>query len=365
MKSMTYVGLDVHKKTIAYCVKTRSGKLIEEGQIEATRTDLDAWSARLRRPWTGAMEATLFTGWIYDFLKPKAQTLKVAHPAMLKAIAASKKKNDRVDANKIADLLRCDLLPECYMARTEVRERRRVLRYRNLIVNEATRMKNKIAGLLMECGVEYAKKKLHGKRYFSDLLAGLDEEAPDSVKQLLHVSRANLELFDKLQQGLLTKLTEDRQLQERLARLKRIDGVGDILALTWILEVDDPHRFHSIAQAISYCGLCSAQDNSAGKDKRGPISKQRNKHLQHMLIEAAKLAPRWNPVLAEVHRRELARGGKNRATVAVARKLVAYLLAADKSQKPFEQSAPLPLIKAAQGPKKKRDSLGGDPKKRR
>jgi len=336
MRSMTYVGLDVHKKTIAYCVKTRGGKLIGEGEIRATRPDLDAWSSRLRRPWTGAMEATLFTGWIYDHLKPKAASLKVAHPAMLKAIAASKKKNDRVDASKIADLLRCDLLPECHMASREIRQQRRVLRYRNLIVSEATRMKNKIAGLLMECGVPYSKERLHGKGYFGDLLAGLGQEAPPSVKQLLALSRSNLELFDGLQKGLIKKLAEDQPLRERMERLRRIKGVGEILALTWILEVGDPWRFSRIGQAISYCGLCSAQDSSAGQEKRGPISKQRNKHLQRILIEAAKLAPRYNEQLAVVHRRELARGNRNRATLAVARKLVAYLLAADKSQQPFE-----------------------------
>ena len=83
------------RKTIAYCVKTRSGKLIGEAEIPATRRELTRWAGRLRRPWTGALEATLFTGWIYDFLQPHAADLKVAHPAMLKAIAASKKKNDR------------------------------------------------------------------------------------------------------------------------------------------------------------------------------------------------------------------------------------------------------------------------------
>jgi len=335
MKSMTYVGLDVHKKTIAYCVKTRSGKLVKEGEIPATRAELGAWATGLRRPWTGALEATLFTGWIYDFLRPQAQALKVAHPAMLKAITASKKKNDRVDAQKIADLLRCDLLPECYMAPTAIRERRRVLRYRSLVVGEATRMKNKISGLLMEVGAQYNKKKLHGKRYFRGLLAGL-EEVPDSVRELLKLSRQSLELFDGLQRGLADKLSADEQLAGRVERLKQIRGVGDVLALTWALEVGDPARFGSIRQAISYCGLCSAQDNSAGVDKRGPISKMRNKHLQCMLVEAAQPAPRWNPQLRAVHERELKRGNKNRATLAVARKLVAYLLAADKSAKPFE-----------------------------
>jgi len=80
------------------------------------------------------MEATIFTGWIYDHLKPHAAAVKVAHPLMLRAIAASKKKNDRIDAGKLADCLRCDFLPECYMASTKIRERRRTLRYRNFLV---------------------------------------------------------------------------------------------------------------------------------------------------------------------------------------------------------------------------------------
>jgi transposase len=109
-------------------------------------------------------------------------------------------------------------------------------------------------------------------------------------------------------------------------------GVGELTALTWVLEIGDPGRFASIRQAVSYCGLCSAQRESAGKGQRGPISKKRNKHLQTILIEAAKLAPRWNRPLAILPERELQKGNRNRATLAVARKLVAYMLAVDKKQ---------------------------------
>src|SRR5215469_15541334 len=70
------------------------------------------------------------TGWIYDHLLPHAEKVKVAHPLMFRAIAAAKKKNDRIDAGKIVDCLRCDFLPECHMASTEIRDRRRTLRYR-------------------------------------------------------------------------------------------------------------------------------------------------------------------------------------------------------------------------------------------
>jgi transposase len=113
---MYYIGLDVHKKTISYCVKDASGQVHQEGKVGATRWELDEWMKLLPQPWTVAMEATIFTGWIYDHLLPHAQQVKVAHPLMLRAIAAAKKKNDRIDAGKIADCLRCDFLPECHMA---------------------------------------------------------------------------------------------------------------------------------------------------------------------------------------------------------------------------------------------------------
>src|SRR5712692_2833694 len=110
---MYYIGLDVHKKTISYCVKDASGQVHQEGKVGATRWELDGWMKTLPQPWTVAMEATIFTGWIYDHLLPHAEQVKVAHPLMLRAIAAAKKKNDRIDAGKIADCLRCDFLPEC------------------------------------------------------------------------------------------------------------------------------------------------------------------------------------------------------------------------------------------------------------
>ena len=114
---------------------------------------------------------------------------------MLKAITASKKKNDKVDARKIADLLRCNLLPACYMAPCAIRDLRRMLRYRNLVVQQATRIKNRMAGLLMETGTPYNKERLHGKAYFSELLGSL-QEVPRSVVELLKLSRGQVESLD-------------------------------------------------------------------------------------------------------------------------------------------------------------------------
>ena len=335
-----YIGFDVHKKSISYCVKTADGRIVEEGKLPALRPTLRQWAATRPYRWQGAMEATLFSAWIYDTLKPYAEQLLMAHPARMKAITSGKKKSDRIDACTIADLLRCNLLPACYVLAPEMRDLRRLLRYRNLVVQESVRMQNKIAGLLMETGTPFVKEKLHGKKYFANLIQTL-QEVPESVKDLLRMSRGALEMFQSTQKRLVQQLLADAGLRQRIERLASIPGVGEITALTWSLEVADSHRFSSNRDAMSYCGLTSAWKSSADKQQRGPISKQRNAWLQTTLIEAAKLAPRWNPQLAAVHTRELERGHRNRATLMVARKLVAYLLAVDRSGQPFQLRPPI------------------------
>jgi len=346
MNALHYTGFDVHKKTISYCVKTAAGQIVEEGKLQAQREALRQWAQTQQTPWHGAMEATIFSAWIYDTLKPFAAQLNMAHPARMKAITAGKKKSDRIDARTIADLLRCNLLPICYVLPPDLRDLRRLLRYRQLMVRESVRMQNKIAGLLMESGTPFHKQKLHGKKYFAQLLKSL-QEVPESVKDLLQMSRGAMEMFETTQKRLVQRLLAETKLRARVERLASVDGVGPITALTWALEVADPHRFSSADDAMSYCGLTSALHESAGKEQRGPISKQRNAWLQTALIEAAKLAPRWNAQLAAVHARELERGNPNRATLAVARKLVAYLMAVDRSGQPFQLRLSLPAAAGA------------------
>ena len=331
MEPMYYIGLDVHKRKISYCVKDSSGKVFAEGLLPATRLDLDLWMKTLPQPWSAAMEATMFTGWIYDHLQPHAAALKVAHPLMLRAIAAAKKKNDRIDARKICDCLRCDFLPECYMASTAIRERRRTLRYRNLLVRQMVQMKIKISALLMEAGVSYNKQRLHKAGYFRELLA-TNPDIDEGLGSLLRLCRETVVRLGKAESALVRSLERDPQLVERVERLMTIPAVGPITALTWALEVGDVQRFPSIKKAISYCGLCGAEKSSGSTVQRTPLSKQRNKHLQTTLIEAAKMAPRNSPALAMLYDQEKQKGNANRATLAVARKLVAYLMAADSGR---------------------------------
>ena len=301
------------------------------------------WASQQAEPWHGAMEATLFSGWIYDTLKPFAAELQMGHPALMKAIGASKKKNDKLDARKIADLVRCNLLPACYVAPAEMRELRRMLRYRNLVVRQAVRMKNKMSGLLMEVGAEYSKQRLHGKKYFTELLDQL-EEVPESVKDLLRLSRGAMEMFETTQRQLLVGLRKHPRLSERVKLLKSIRGVGEVTALTWALEVGDPQRFSSIDAGGELLRIDFGADQFGGQTATGA-------DFQTAQCAFADGADRGGQTGAAV---ESATGGGARAgswsaAIAtgrpwqVARKLVAYLLAVDKSGQPFQiRTAPTP-----------------------
>jgi transposase len=344
---MHYAGLDIHKKTISFCIRTADGQIADEGVFAANKTALSEWLRSLPVRCMAGMEATMFTGWVFDHLDASGMTVKVAHPAMLQAIFAGKRKNDTLDARKLADLLRCDYFPECHMVSRDLRDRRRALRYRNLVVRQTVRMKNRMSALMMETGLQYNKKKLHQKRYFQEMLEALRPEMPDSLPDLLGYNRSAIEFLWSIDKQLVQTLRHDSLIRERVERLTSIPGVGPIVALTWVLEIGEVDRFPSIKKVISYCGLCGAEISSAGKQQRSPISKQRNKHLQTVLVEAAKLAPRYHPELATLYEREKQRGNRNRATLAVARKLTSYLLAVDRAQRPFQKSYPVKAAEAA------------------
>ena len=112
---------------------------------------------------------------------------------------------DRIDAGKIADCLRCDFLPECHMASTEIRDRRRTLRYRHLVARQMVQMKNRVSGLLIESGVSYDKQRLHKMGYYTELLS-TNEEISDSIRPLLRVGREHILRGQRLDRALISSL---------------------------------------------------------------------------------------------------------------------------------------------------------------
>ena len=122
-----FVGLDVHKQVIAFCVKTAGGEIVKEGKIPATRRSLEEWAATVPGPWSGGMEATMFSHGIFRRLQPHAAELQMGHPARRKAISSGKKESDKLDARTMADLLRANLWPACYVMPPELEGLRRQL----------------------------------------------------------------------------------------------------------------------------------------------------------------------------------------------------------------------------------------------
>lgn len=265
MNSFEYIGLDVHKKSISVCIKRADGEIVEERRVKANREALTRWVETRRVPWVAGLEATMFTGWIYDFLKPHASEIKVINPMLAKAITAGKRQNDGLDARQMADMLRVDWVPECYMAPPEIRDLRRVLRYRSLLVRETSRFKNRTSGMLMECGIEHAKSKVHRVAYFEALLGKLPDEmcgkVPESLVGLLKMSHAMIEMLDGMQDLLVRTLERHPRIKARVKLLETIPGVGPVMALTWALEVgeaSDSARF----QGRSAIADCAAESRS-------------------------------------------------------------------------------------------------------
>jgi transposase len=186
-------------------------------------------------------------------------------------------------------------------------------------------------------GVDYDGAKLHTKGYFREFIKTL--EADKRLIEMVRLSHDQVEVLSELERRVKRLIYTQPGIRERVVLLTSIPGVGEITALTWILEVWDPHRFSNYKQAISFCGLCAAQRESGGKEVRGPLSKQRNKRLQWVLVEASKIAVHRlkAPELVAIYEKTAAKAHKNAATIAVARELVKWLVAVDKRGTPFEE----------------------------
>ena len=144
------------------------------------------------------------------------------------------------------------------MTSTEIRDRRRTLRYRGLLVKQMVQMKNRISGLLIKTGASFNKQRLHKVGYFTELMSGNEEI--DRVRLLLKLSRETINRSQKLDYALVSSLERDPLLAERLKRLRTVPGVGPITALTWVLEIGDVVRFQSIKQA-----MCSSENHSQAR----------------------------------------------------------------------------------------------------
>ena len=165
------------------------------------------------------MEATIFSGWIYDHLLPHATQIKVAYPLMPRAIAAAKRKNDQIDASKIADCLRCDFLPESHMMPREIRSPAHPALP---AFAGATDGADEEPGFWTAYGYRRGvnKQRLRKVSYFRELLS-TNEEVHPSIRPLLKLSRETIERCQRTEYALVSSLQRNPMLTERIKRLPR------------------------------------------------------------------------------------------------------------------------------------------------
>ena len=320
---MTFVGLDLHKRYITACALDDRGTIVSEiRQLATAMASVLDWLAAVPAPVTVAMEATLYWEWLVARLQGAGHTALVADAYQVKLIWRTRSKTDTIDARKLAELLRSNLLPTIWVPDLETRRRRQLLRGRAFLVRERTRIKNRIHGHLTAENHCFAGSDLYGRAGRAWLAAvPLSPVLAAETQRLVHLHDVLTEEIAQLDAHIRRAVQQDPIAR----RLATIPGVGAFGAAFLHAEIGPIDRFHSSHQLAAYAGLVPTTRSSGGKTTHGPLAPMSNHWLKWILVEIVqtlKLAP--GPVGA-YYRHLLRAKGKPKATTAAARKLCVYL----------------------------------------
>jgi len=268
---MHYVGLDLHQRTSTVHILDQYGRTVKEKTIRGHWHKVVFYLAKYHKPFAVCFEATCGYGPVYDALAKIARRVVMAHPGQLRLIFRSKRKNDRIDAKKLAKLLYLDEVPTAHVPSIDVRQWRELIEFRRRLVDRQTACKNQIRSLLRSHGLQ-APKSLWSRKGLAWLAALEWPGLSGWVRREM--------LVEELQACHQRVRTVTRAL-DRLARrhpgvqlLRTIPGIGPRTAETILAYLDDPSRFDRASQVGAYFGLVPCQDASAGTNRLGHITKQ-------------------------------------------------------------------------------------------
>lgn len=311
---MYTIGLDVHQSCTSICILDQSGQRVKRFVHRGHPADLPGiiTDLGLDGPTRIGLEASCGSGALHDLLKPVASEVVVAHPGHLRLIFRAHKKNDRVDAEKIAKLLYLGELPAVHVPGPEVRAWRELIIARDRAVAQRTRIKNALRSLLRSHQIR-APRALWSR-------AGLAWLASAALPT--HAARLRRDiLLDDLDHATRQVLRLNRELDaigrehEGVGLLMTIPGVGPRTAEAVCAFVDDPHRFG--AKTIgSYLGLVPRQDQSGSVNRLGHITRAGPPVVRRLLTEAAWKSLRHSPAVRSVHER-IMRGDRERRKIAL------------------------------------------------
>lgn len=320
---MEYCGIDLHQTYSEICILDEEGEVTETSRVRTSRSGLTRFFGQ-RQPMRVAVEAGGSSPWVSRLLGELGHEVVVCSPRRVRLIAESTLKNDTVDAEVLARLLRMD--PAFLQPVRHRSERAQLLRSKLLVrrslVEARVRWINTVRGLLRSFGYQVPGRV---SRTFVERVDRV--QLPTDLRQVIKPLLNELELvtgeIERCDEG-LAELA--RELPE-VERLRQVPGVGPITALYFVLSIDDPHRFRRSRDVAAFLGLRPSIRASGGVSHYGRITKEGDPEMRRLLVQAAHAMmltradcslKRWAADLRQ-------RRGAGKAAVALARKLAVLM----------------------------------------
>ena len=324
-----YCGVDLHTKTMFLCVLDAQGNIALERNTLANPKSFLRAVAPFREGLAVAAECMFTWYWLADLCEREGIPFILGHALYMKAIHGGKTKNDHLDAHKIAVLLRGGMLPQAHVYPKEKRATRDLLRRRTHFVRKRAELLSHVQNTSWQYRLEPVGRRLANRRGHDEVAALFDDELVRSSVE------ADLELvsyYDGVIRRLEWQLSKQALLHDRRTYdlLRSIPGVGKILALVLLYEIDEISRFDSVQQFCSYARLIRPKKTSAGKPAGFPSNKKiGNSHLKWAFSEAALLLLRESEAVKAYVEALTKRHGKGKALGILSHKLgrtVYYML---------------------------------------
>lgn len=315
-----YIGLDLHKDYIhGYC--WTPGK--EKGRHFRFPNSREAWERFIQEQVDSdchiAFEVTGNAFQVYDLLAPHAGQLVAANPVELKRLGSGRH-TDRVDAERLAKMLALGTVPAVWIPPQPVREMRVLLRYREQLVRQRTRLHNQARAVFRRNGYSLPKRgdvRVWLERHGDTLeLPSGEQTVLDSVLRMLNAVDREIESVDR-------EITARAAERPEVRLLLSITGLGVLAAAVIWARLGDPTRFRNSKAVGRYAGLDPSVHQSGYQDRRGRISKNGSTQLRCILVQAAYQVGRHDTgPLGQFYRRKEKQLGRKRAVIALARKLL-------------------------------------------
>jgi transposase len=342
---MNIIGCDYHPsfQQIAW-VDTETGET-QERKLMHGDGEAERFYRQLRGPVRVGMESTGNCHWFVDLLAEMGHEVWIGDAARISAKQVRQQRTDRRDALHILELLVKDDFPRIWMPSRQERDQRQLLIHRYKLVTLRARVKNELQHLALNQGMQKGRSlwSKAGQKVLLDL--PLQLWAGTRRKNLLELLKQMDQQIVVLDQA-VKKAAEEN---EKARLLMTQPGVGPITSLAFVLTLGDVTRFRRGKQVASYLGLIPREYSSGGKQRLGGISKQGNRFMRMLLVEAAQTVVRYDPGFRKEYLHRCHHKAKAVAKVAAARKLAIRLYWMLRTNTPYpevvriESSSRVPL----------------------